>query len=146
MTVSRFAPSTIAASSISTGTPCRIPRRTQMVKGSTNATYVSERQIRLLRRSRLRRLRNSGISSAGPGTIWIANIATRTARRPRNRNRVSAVAARNATTIENTTAAQVTIRLLRRSMPKYGLSTASAKLLRLSGNGRNFGVPVRICP
>jgi len=86
------------------------------------------------------------MTRAGCGTICTASTMIRNPRRPRNRNRVSAVAARKAMPMATTTTEQVTRALLSRSVPKCGRWTAEAKLARVNGNGRKCGVELRMSP
>ena len=114
----RLAPSTIAASSSSNGTPATKPRSVQIVNGRTNTRYVSASPITVFVRWRPSRMRNSEMISASAGIICTISTVTRNAMRPRNRKRASATAARNATTSASTTTTAVTIALLRSDVQK----------------------------
>ena len=59
------------------------------------------------------------IISASAGTICTRRIATRKATRPRNRNRATATAARNAVTNANATVSSVTRRLFPNDDQKF---------------------------
>ena len=65
-----------------------------------------------LRRSQPSSVLTTEIIRASAGTICTSRITTRNATRPRNRNRETATAARNAVTRANPTVSSVTCRLL----------------------------------
>ncbi len=66
------------------------------------------------------------------------------AMRPRNRNRETASAARNATTSVTTTVNRVTVRLIRSAERKSPFSKTRVKLSSVPGTGKNVGSVPRI--
>src|SRR5699024_7943219 len=63
-------------------------------------------------------------------------------RRPVNRNRVSAAAAKRPSSTETATVMETTITLLRRFSRKFVWLTATMKLCRVGSLGKNVGVDV----
>ena len=126
----RLAPSTIAASSSSNGTPDTKPRSVQIVNGRTNTRYVSARPMTVFVSWRPSRMRNSEMISASAGIICTIRARSRgTRRRPRNRKRASATAARKATTSASATTMPVTIALFFNDVQKYSRSKHPAEVV-----------------
>ncbi len=92
-----------------TGTAATKPRIIQMPNGSENASCTRISEARVLSpmpgatRPASRNMKNSGMVSASTGIICAIRNITMTVVRKRNRNRVTATAARNTTRPDRTT-------------------------------------------
>ena len=83
--------------------PFTKPRRVQIVNGSTVAMYTADRPMIELSRFHPSISRKVEMIIASAGIIWTMRIVTMKAARLRNRNRVTASAARKAKTSASTT-------------------------------------------
>ena len=133
----------MAASSSSIGTPATNPRSIQMVKGTTAAVYSTETPTTLLRSPAVDSILYCAMNRPSAGSIWTNSTATTNARRPRNRNRLMARAARNANTSTATTVVPVIARLMRSAEPNEPPSSTARKLASVGLVGRNDGVAER---
>ncbi len=97
---------------MASGTAFTNPRSIQIAKGSENAMCgrISDPRVFSWPKSRMRK--NRGIVRASTGTIWATRNMISKVVRKRNRNRVTAVAARNAMSAEAITTVHATTRLL----------------------------------
>src|SRR5665647_116340 len=139
----RLRPSTIAASSSSTGTPATNPRSIHTVKGTIVAVYSTDTPITELSRPTDESILYCAMNRPSAGSIWMNSTARMNDRRPENRYRLTASAARKANASTARTVTSVTARLIRSAAGKLDPPITAVKLWIVGLVGRNDGVAER---